>query len=237
MLEKLPQAEVRPSLWQRVERWRIGNPPQHLMKFSLIVLMGMLLWAAVISWSWPPSTSAINTSICCGALIVTVAGASRTAVMWRARLLVLSAEVLKPVSRMAIQKEWMLALARDIAPLVGLATIVLSVANNLGRNYSINWFGVGQNILQILPVAFVWTMGFASTLIVIQRTWLGLLLGVSVMYLQTAFFMVVLAVFFTPGVNTIPLKFPFLAFSFVASAILCYIMSRKWFRTEIGARQ
>jgi len=237
LLAKLPSPDRKPSFWQRVERWRLGNLPKPNRRLMLAMISILAAGPFLISGSLRPSEFFVRVFLILGAFIVAGVGFGRVATIWRARLLVLSTEIFRPVGKHALQREWMAAVVKDVFPSVLCSTFALALANNLRENFVIDWRGFGQNLLYVFPSMFVWSLGFVGTLIVVQRNWIALLIVVPVIYLQTTFFLFVMGEFLSPEARSFPMTCVFLAILSLPNVFLCGLLARQWFRMEIGARQ
>jgi hypothetical protein len=223
LLAKLPPGDKKPTLWQRVERWRVGNLPKANRRLAIAIVAIFSTGPFLISGSLRPSALVVRDFLILGAIIVAGVGLARTATIWRARLLVLSTEIFRPVGKRALMREWMAAIVKDVLPSVLLSTITLAFAINLRPNYGVNWLGFAQYLIVVFPAMFVWSLGFVGTIIVVQRNWVALL--------------IVMADYLSPEARSFPVNYLLLAILTLPSAVLCALLARQWFRMEIGTRQ
>ncbi len=190
-LEWEPTAKPR---WNAVQRWRLGNPPLHMLFVALLFICGAIgttIFMGRMIGSRGPDFNHNQASSFAFMLLVFVCG--QVATFWRKRLLSLDVESLWPISRSMLRRELAMALAVDlIVPALSIAAFA-AVTINLPETWlllplSVQWHDIAwRNIpgdFALLSIV-LWTVCYASSaiLIIVERAWLRLLLVFAAMFL------------------------------------------------------
>jgi len=237
-LEELSHGGEPLTRWGKIQRWRLGNASQWpFFLASLIFLIPMVICVLAVTrfllGTWFNSTALqpipfLNLAIFC----------SMVGAQWRLRTRVLPLEILRPISRASLQREWMWALLLDVVPgtisFAALEAVVLNYVPPLGMV----WSRVPLDFLLLLPLGMCTAAGLASMVVVIRRTWLLALLGYSLFILTLIANSWARSQFGSLN-NLGPLNHDALEACFWFPSLIglgvAWVMARRWRKLEIGA--
>jgi hypothetical protein len=176
-IERWAEGRTAWTWWQRVARWRAGNPPLRIERILLVVLGLAVLFVTV--WTTILTDARLTTLdlvrgpllIMAGALMLGIA--IRVAAAWRTRMLTLPLEVLRPYDRRVLQKEMAAAFLSDLVPLVLLLAAIVAVGLNLDATWHIAWKNVPTDFVLLAVCAFPLVAGLGAAMVVIRREWLA----------------------------------------------------------------
>lgn len=175
-------AAYKPSLWNRVLRWRVGNPrlyPVFFLAISAVV-------TAIVYYFLKPTQQPSPAAYGVFPIVVLFTLCSQIFTIWRQRLCCLEVESLRPISRYQLQRDWAVAVICDLFPLVLMTGILVTLSIHLrGDWYSaLAWRALLQDWPRVLGAMALYTgtlwlasLAVTSTFIVIERLWLGFVIG------------------------------------------------------------
>jgi hypothetical protein len=236
----------KPTLWNRVVRWRAGNPR---IAAVLMVVSGSIV-IAIFPWILMPVTpSAGRLTLPLGnyAAVTLLVTSISIAYAWRKRLTCLDVESLRPMRRTTLQCEWAASLASDLLPpaLTAGAIATLSFELRDGWFSAIAWqaliAGWGEALaMLVLLSGALWlaSLAFASIIVVIERHWLGLALAFGTFLLGGIPFGAMLGrltrqMRFAPDPSA---AIPLLLIPVTVSAVALICMWRLWTRIDFDRR-
>jgi hypothetical protein len=228
--------------WQRVGRWRLGNPSLEILPLALVILvpigaaaLTMLAMARQSGASRPISLFPMLSFMPFMMLLGHV-GAT-----WRARLLVLPLEFLRPCSRQAMQRELAAAFALDLLPLAILFAILATLGFHLNTSINLPWRWVPLSFLYFLALGCSGILAVGALVVVVRRLWVSIVL-LFVFVLANMLGGAGLVLFergapdLFPGFMPTALIFASFCLPILCGAIFCWVLWRRWLRIEIGRR-
>lgn len=174
-IESWHSAPPRWTWWRRVRRWQIGNAPFRSVGMVLMAVVGFYGVTFVMrrltmgeagmpgDFGWLRSQSLLV------ALIMVLMTVGRVAMAWRARLLVLPVESLRPYWRRALRSEMAAAFALDLIAPVLVAAIVGAVGINLDAGLRVDWWRVPADFVIVLLAGLATGAGLGALVAVVKR--------------------------------------------------------------------
>jgi hypothetical protein len=232
-----------PNWWQRVQRWRLGNPPYRPLSFTLVMLGTFVVttWVITRLSGTPRSSSPFPFALAPYIIFLVVGMLVQVSAFWRARLLVLPLEFLRPYSRRALQRELAAALALDLLPLAILFAIVATLGIHLATSASLSWRWAPLSFLYFLVLGCSGTLAMGALVVLVRRLWVSIVLLIVFM-LANMFGGNGLFLFqlgsrdFFPSFMTSGLILGQFLLPILSGVILCWVLWRRWLRIEIGQR-
>jgi len=237
-LDHLKHGVEERNWWQQIQRLRAGNQPVRTIRFACLTATLLLFIPVYTQWQWGFGEWFGGLAI--AALMILAATFSQIGSTWRMRIAVLPLEVLRPQARATLQRQIALAFLADILPIVAIAAGLQAVAVNVGSEQTVRWQAVPLSFLVWLVTFGCVTIAVNATVVVIHRWWLAMAIAIF-----TAYFCVFSSTAFLQwSRRTIPLSAAKhstyqlqLWIPILVGLALSYLMARRWFRMEIGARQ
>lgn len=235
--------------WNRVAHWRAGNAPFRIVPFMLLML-GFMVGTLVVIWSrlalpgqaqWSLTFDRFRPQCLLIAGMMLLGASSRVASAWRARVLTLPLEVLRPYDRRAMQDEMSVAYVFDMVPGALVLAAFEAIGINLDATWRVDWARAPIDFLIFFVVTLCVTVGLGAILVVVKRDWL-----VGVLCLTTAF----LTVCAVAGLTVMQFDSPTqmmrgitpqaverqLWLPALLGVGLAWEMRRRWLAMEIGSR-
>jgi hypothetical protein len=230
-IEALLPTATNSSWWRRVQRWRLGNPPSGFLRFMLVML----------GVTFVLTLGRLGFTFVFLANLILLVMSGEVARIWRARLLVLPLEFLRPYSRRAIQRELAAAFALELFPIAVLFAIVQAIAINLEATVPVQWQSVVSSFLIFLTLGYSWILAGAA-LSVVEEIWVAIVLFPALLLANV--FGVLVLLLLQPGHGdslasyvTLEMVQTQLWLPVLTGAILCWILRRRWLKIEIGQRR
>jgi hypothetical protein len=225
--------------WQRVGRWRLGNPPSRLLGLTLVMVGAFVVttWVTTRLSGAPRSSSPFPML---GFMLI-VALLAQAGAQWRARLLVLPLEFLRPYSRRAMQRELAAAFALDLLPVAILFAILATLGFHLNTSINLPWRWVPLSFLYFLALGCSGILAVGALVVVVRRLWVSIVL-LFVFVLANMFGGAGLVLFergapdLFPGLMPTALILASFCLPILCGAIFCWVLWRRWLRIEIGQR-
>ena len=229
--------------WQRVQRWRLGNAPFRSLRFMLLTLAGIAAIVPIVVWTLGNRSPAFELGgpmlISFGSMLILSAG--QVATLWRARMLMLPVEALRPYSRRALQAEMAAGFVADLLPPALLLAGLEAVSINLMGDGHLNFALLPLHFSILAAVILSVTVGLCSVLVVVKRVWVGIIVVVGALYGMPFGVGMLIAMQFENPTQLIREMRP----SFVLAQLwlpvvvgtgLAWLMWRRWRAMELGSR-
>ncbi len=236
------------TLWNRVLRWRAGNP--RTLPVLTVVLGSLVL--ALGTWilpvispahrqTLPPLRLGVYPTFTLFITSILIAYA------WRKRLTCLDIESLRPTRRTSLQREWAASLASDLIPPALTAGAIATLSIQLRDQWfsPIAWQALIADWAQalfmlVLLSATLWlaSLAFASIIVVIERQWLGLTIAFGTFFLGGIPFGALLGRL-TRQMRVVPdpnVAIPLLLIPATVSAVAIVSAWRLWTRIDFDRR-
>ncbi|MCH8054383.1 MAG: hypothetical protein IH895_10000 [Planctomycetes bacterium] len=236
--------------WNRVRRWRVGNAP-----FRSVPVMLMFPGFFVAFWflfqrmslrgpTRPPWTSQDFSGLRAQFLVMVIAlllmTAGRAAYAWRARLLTLPLEFLRPYTRRALQNEMAVAFVLDLVPPVLVVAAIGAVGINLDSELRVAWERVPIDFLLAALACLAMTVGVGAVMVVVQRDWLVLVLILTIIIVTAVTVSLVTIAQVSPEqmMQRLPPRVieAQLCVTGAIGIVLAWLMRRRFMAMEIGSR-
>jgi hypothetical protein len=241
-VEALPPPLRRTTLWQRIAHWRAGNPPLRsiLISFVLVAMGFGIAIFSELSFGWG---AALYSQVPLMAALAVWIITAQIGMTWRQRLRMLGMEWLRPVSSVALRREFALALAVDLTPAMAFNALILAICAQLRANHPHHWLSVPATAALIFAAILPVAVGVAGLLAVIVRRWLAWLLAMLVVFVGPGLFgfsMFLLSLLLRER-SSISRGFPVDAFPYyfwvppLLGCALAYVMWRRWEKFEAGS--
>ncbi len=247
-LENWKGPSPKSSLWNRVLRWRVGNP----RTLPVMAVVAGSIVIAIFPWILPvisPLFRQTPTPLRLGLYptFVLFVVCIQIAFVWRKRLTCLDVESLRPISRTVLQREWAASLASDLIPPALTAGAIATLSFQLRDEWfsASAWQGLipdwaeTTSLLVFLSGA-LWLacLAFTSIIVVIEQRWLGLVIAFGMFLLGGIPFGALL------GRSARQLQFdsdpsaaiPLMLIPAIVSAVIVACMWRLWTRIDFDRR-
>jgi hypothetical protein len=243
-IERWAEGHTAWTWWQRVQRWRAGNPPFRAERMVLSMLVLVALFITAMSTQFSDTRSSFFDLVRSQFLIVSgfmcIGAAIRVAATWRARMLTLPLEVLRPCDRRVLQNEMAAAFLIELVPLVLLMAALEAVGLNIDATWRVAWNRVPGDFALLAVCVLPLVVGVGAVMVVVKREWLAtLLLLAAPMLLAIAVGALVALQYQNPTqvVRAGPRAFltQLWAPAIIGAALAAW-MYRRWLAMEIGAR-
>jgi hypothetical protein len=245
-IERWIQRQSEWTWWQRVGRWRMGNPPlrSERMMAMMLAVMVPVLWlmdTTILAANGRMGFAVLRGQVLLVAGLLAMTVAIRVATTWRLRMLMLPLESLRPYGRRALQNEMAAGLVADVAPSVALVAAFDAIGLNLNSAWQVAWARVPGDFALMLTCVLPLVVGLAAMMVVVKREWLAISLVLAVPVLLGMALM---------GLAILQADAPARMFGEVATraffrqlwipgvlgAGLAYGMYRRWLAMGIGSR-
>jgi hypothetical protein len=245
-IESWPRSREHWTWWNRIQRWRTGNPPFRYLWFGMVAGFWFLLVASFPALIIPAqATRTFTSQMVLMPMIMMGIVSWRVAQSWFTRIGALGTESLLPYWRKNLQQELALALVFDlVAGIAALAMLQAITANlsfdpyreSLLTSWTVNWSRVPVDFLWIMLGAVPVSTALAGLLILIQRPWLKVLATfLMMMTLASATGLLVGMTVETPALRQIdprPVLINLWLPALLGSA-MAWVLYRKWRTMEL----